>query len=183
MGLALLGCGQDPEARVAPKGTVVKATLGTALSSQANSSGDRVVATLTEPLVAEGVTVAPAGSELRGRVTAARAAGKLKGRARLAFKLEEIVIGGQAYPLSTSAVDVSGESQTTKNTGAIAAGAGAGAAVGAIAGGKKGAVIGTAVGGGAGTAAAAIKGGEQVALPAGHVVTVELTAPLSVAGK
>jgi len=181
LALPLFGCKEKAAAPpvVVPTGTVLSVTLKSGLSSETSREGDLVVATLIEPLTAAGITVAPAGTELRGRVTAGRAAGKLKGRARLAFRLEEIVLGGKTLSISARAVDLSGGSQTKKNTVAIGGAAGAGAVVGAIAGGKKGAAIGAAVGAAAGTGAAAIKGGDQVVLPAGQPVSVELTAALS----
>jgi len=164
---------------IVPKGTVLTVNLGTSLSSETSRVGDLVVVTLMEPLSQDGVTVAPAGTELRGRVTATREAGKLKGRSRLAFELNEIVVGGRRLPISAAAVDLSGASQKKKNIVAIGGGTGVGAAVGAIAGGKKGAAIGAAVGAGVGTGAAALKGGEQITLAAGQTVSVELTAPFS----
>jgi hypothetical protein len=70
---------------------------------------------------------------------------------------------------------------TKKNdAGKIAAGAGAGAIIGAIAGGKKGAVVGTVVGGGAGTGVVLATRGDEVTLAAGTSLTTTLTRPLVV---
>ena len=63
----------------------------------------------------------------------------------------------------------------------IGGGAGAGALIGALAGGGKGAAIGALVGGGAGTAGSAYTGNRDVTLPAESVVSFKLEAPLQVA--
>ena len=62
----------------------------------------------------------------------------------------------------------------------IGGGAGAGALIGALAGGGKGAAIGALVGGGAGTAGSAYTGNRDVTLPAESAVSFKLEAPLQV---
>ena len=70
---------------VIPEGTTLHLTLENSLSSATNSSGDAVLAKLTEDVSVGGKLVAAAGSEVRGRVTTSIRSGKTKGRARLAF--------------------------------------------------------------------------------------------------
>jgi hypothetical protein len=62
----------------------------------------------------------------------------------------------------------------------IGGGAGAGALIGALAGGGKGAAIGALVGGGAGTAGSAYTGNRDIVLPAESALTFKLEAPLEV---
>jgi hypothetical protein len=60
----------------------------------------------------------------------------------------------------------------------IGGGAGAGALIGALAGGGKGAAIGALVGGGAGTAGAGLTGNREITLPAESAVSFKLTQSL-----
>jgi hypothetical protein len=60
----------------------------------------------------------------------------------------------------------------------IGGGAGAGALIGALAGGGKGAAIGALVGGGAGTAGSAYTGNGDVTLPAESAVSFRLESAL-----
>ena len=62
----------------------------------------------------------------------------------------------------------------------IGIGAGAGALVGGLLGGKKGAGLGTVVGGGAGTTMVLTGGGDEVELGVGHKVNVRLQDPIVV---
>ena len=66
-----------PAPVVLPEGTAVPVVLETSLSSASNSSGDTVVARVSEDVVVSGRVVVPAQSEVRGRVTAAVRSGKV----------------------------------------------------------------------------------------------------------
>ncbi|HEY2117140.1 MAG TPA: hypothetical protein VGJ51_18720, partial [Candidatus Angelobacter sp.] len=59
-------------------------------------------------------------------------------------------------------------------------GAGAGALIGALAGGGKGAAIGAISGAGAGTAGAAFTGNKEITLPAETALTFKLKQPIEV---
>jgi hypothetical protein len=62
----------------------------------------------------------------------------------------------------------------------IGGGAGAGALIGALAGGGKGAAIGALAGGGAGTAGAAFTGNKNIVLPAESALSFKLTEAVEV---
>ena len=62
----------------------------------------------------------------------------------------------------------------------VGGGAGAGALIGALAGGGKGAAIGALAGGGAGTAGAAFTGNKDLTLPAESAVSFKLLQPIEV---
>ena len=70
--------------------------------------------------------------------------------------------------------------ETLEHTAKIAIPAAAGAIIGGIADGKKGAAIGTAVGGGAGTGVVLATRGQEVRLGRGAAVSVKLLRPLTV---
>ncbi len=164
-----------PAPLVLPEGTPLPLVLQTALASDTSHPGDLVVATLASDVRVGEKVVLSAGSELRGKVTAAVPAGHLKGAARLAFDFDRVVRKGHEHAIQTSAVDLSGPGQKKRDIELIGGGAGAGAIIGAIAGGKKGAAIGTVLGAGAGTGAAATTRGKDVEVHAGGRWTVTLS--------
>jgi hypothetical protein len=163
-----------------PAGTPLSVALTSGVSSNGSSVEDAVSATLQRPIVIDGLTVVSSGAAVSGYVTEATRAGRVKGRARVAFRLTSLRAGEARYEIRTSAI--AREAQATKKEDAvkIGIGAGAGAVVGAIAGGKKGAAIGTAVGAGGGTGVVLATRGEEVSFSGGSVVTTQLTAPVTV---
>ena len=119
--------------------------------------------------------VVPAGSEVRGRVTAAVPSGRVKTRARLAFDFDTLVLEGKEHSIGTGTVDITAGDTHKKDAATIGIGAGAGAIVGAIVDGKKGAGIGALIGGATGTGVVLTNTGKEVELGAGTHVTVKLT--------
>lgn len=165
-----------PRPVVIPEGTTLHLTLENSLSSATSSSGDAVLAKLTEHVSVGGKVVVAAGSEVRGRVTTSIRSGKTKGRARLAFSFDSLMVKGVARDIASVAIDVSAEPGKKKDAVIIGGGAGAGALLGAIIGGGKGAAIGAGVGAAAGTGAVLTTRGKEVEFPAGTPVHVDLTA-------
>lgn len=163
-----------PASITLPEGAAFSLILETAISSAKSTSGDLVVAKLAEDVrVGERVAV-PAGSEIRGRVTAAAPSGHVKGRARLAFDFDTLVLEGREHSIGTRAVDITAANTHKKDAATIGIGAGAGAIIGAIVDGKKGAGIGALIGGATGTGVVLTNTGKEVELGAGTRVTVRL---------
>ena len=164
-----------PDPITIPEGTMFALVLDTAISSETSRAGDRVVAKLGEDVrVGEKVFV-PAGSGVRGLVTAAVPSGRVKTRARLAFDFDTLVLQGKEHSIGTRAVDVTAGDTHKKDAATIGIGAGAGAVVGAIVDGKKGAGIGALIGGAAGTGVVLTNTGKEIELGSGTRVTVKLT--------
>ncbi len=157
-----------------PAGTVVKVELDTALASNTSSVEDRVLGRAREPVIVGSRIVIPAGSGIVGTVTSARRSGKVKGRARLAFRFSQIHVDGTTYDVKTRLVSYEAKGTAKQDAVKIGAGAAAGAVIGAIAGGGKGAAVGSAVGGGAGTAVVLMTPGKEVSLPSGTPVSVNV---------
>jgi hypothetical protein len=164
-----------PDPVTIPEGATLPLVLETAMSSATSQAGDRVVARLAEDVRVGEKVVVPAGSEVRGRVTAAVPSGKVKTRARLAFDFETLVLDGKGHAIGASAIDITARDTHKKDAATIGIGAGAGAIVGAIANGGKGAAIGTLIGGAAGTGVVLTNTGKEVQLGSGTRVTVRLT--------
>ena len=164
-----------PAPVVVPEGATLSLVLETSMSSETSRAGDRVVAKLAEDVRVGETVVVPAGSEIRGRVTQAVPSGRVKTRARLAFDFDTLVLHGKEHAIGTRAIDITAGDTHKKDAVTIGIGAGAGAIVGAIAKGGKGAAIGTLIGGAAGTGVVLANTGKEVELAAGSRMTVKLT--------
>ena len=130
---------------VIPSGTLLKVSLIDALNSDTSSAGDRFLASL-----------------VRGRVIEAEGSGRVKGRASIRLALTDIVQGDRMVAIITDPLNATADSSTTRDAEIIAGGAGVGAVIGAVAGGKKGAGIGAVTGGGAGTGVVLATKGKEV---------------------
>lgn len=172
----------EPEYRevTVPSGTTLPLELETAIASDTSQAEDAVRARLRRPLIVGGMTVAPAGTPVTGIVTAVEQAGKVKGRARLAFRFTSLRVDDERYDIRTSAFSQRARATKRKDAAKIGVPAAGGAIIGGIIGGKKGAAIGGAAGGGAGTAVVLSTRGEEVRLPAGTSLSVQLLQPLAI---
>ncbi len=167
--------GLVPDSVTVPAGTAVSVRLQSTLSSASNRAGDHFAATLDEPIVVDGRTIAPRGAAVSGRVVAARPSGRLHNSGYLRLALTSIVIEGKPVPIQSSSIFSSGGAHKKRNAVLIGGGAGTGAVIGALAGGGKGALIGAAVGAGAGTAGAAATGKKDVTFATERRLTFRLT--------
>ena len=159
---------------------MLETRLDTAVASDASSVEQPIQATLTETLVADGITVAPAGSTLLGAVTAVRESGRVRGRAELALRFTRLRTDAVTYDIRTAPMRWVAEATKGEDAVKVGIGAAAGAVVGAIAGGTKGAAVGSAVGAGGGSAVVLATRGEEIRLGSGTRLQVKLTEPLSV---
>ena len=164
-----------PDPITIPEGATLPLVLETALSSATSQTGDRVVARLAEDVRVGEKVVVPAGSEVRGLVTAVASSGRVKGDAHLAFDFNTLVLKSKEHPIATRPVDITADDSHKRDAAIIGGGAGAGAIIGAIAKGGKGAAIGAIIGGAAGTGVVLTNKGKEVELGTGSHVTVRLT--------
>ncbi len=147
------------------------------LSTKTMKSGDVFSAILEAPIAVGDWVVAPAGARVDGRIVEADKGGRLKGRANLSVELTSLTIAdGRKIEIVTSPISSEAASSKASDAKKVGIGAGAGAAVGAIAGGGQGAAIGALVGGGAG---AALRG-EAAEIPAETVMAFELRSPVTI---
>lgn len=128
-------------------GTYVTVRLNEILSSDRSQPGDAFTATLTKPIVVDGVVVAARGQNVTGRVTEAKRAGRVAGTSRLGIQLVELpVVDGQQMPIQSELLTRNGTTSTGRDAGAIAATTGVGAAIGAGVNGGVGAGVGAGAG-------------------------------------
>ena len=137
-----------------------------------------VRASIARDVNVNGVVAIPVGSVAQGTVTNAEPSGKVQGRARLAFRFDEVQVERERHEISTETVSYEAEGTKADDAKKVGIGAGAGALIGGLLGGKGGAGTGAVVGGGAGTAMVLTTGGDEVELRPGTSVDVTLTQPL-----
>src|SRR5260221_6314986 len=124
-----------------PENTAIHVTLDQAVSSNRSNPGDHFEATVSEPVVIDGKTVIPAGTQAEGLVVDAHKSGRLIGRARLQLALQSVAVEGQDYDVRTVSKARIGRNHKERNWLWIGGGAGGGPANWAFAGGGQGACV------------------------------------------
>jgi hypothetical protein len=161
-------------------GTTFSATLQTPIATNKNQVGDAVTLQTTDPIMVSGKTVVPTGSVIHGEVTHVRDAGRLKGASELTLRFTELEFpNGKTYPIEAEPYRAVIKGDGKETAAEIGGGAAVGSIIGGVLGGKSGALKGAAIGGAAGTGMAAATKGDQIVLPAGRTLDVQLAAPLT----
>lgn len=162
--------------RPVQQGTRMEVRLEQSLSSRSARLEDRVEGAVNVPVRdASGRVAIPAGSRVVGTVTRVQRADRPLHGGELELVFDSVYVGNTRMDLRGRVVgfeDVNNDGRTAKRTGI---GAALGGVLGGILGGTKGALIGIAIGGGGGF----VSSKDDVDLPAGTVVTVELDRSLS----
>jgi hypothetical protein len=175
---------REPEYRelTLPAGTTLSVELASAVASDTSQVEDPVRGRLRAAIRVDGFQALPVGTAVVGHVTSAQPSAKVKGRASVAFRFDEIDLPGQGArePISTATWSRVAPATRKKDATKVGIGAGAGAVIGGILGGGSGAAKGAAIGGGAGAGMVLSTRGDEVRIPAGTPVTIKLTAPLTV---
>lgn len=173
-----------PEYRdiVVPAGTVLSVELRSRVASDASHVEDAISGRLRRPIVIKGLTAVPAGTALSGHVTDVDRSGRVKGRARVAFRFNQLDLpgAGNRLPIRTSVVARMAPATKKADAAKIGGGAAAGAVIGAIVGGGDGAAKGAAIGGAGGTGVVLATRGKEVRLAPGTPVSVRLLQPITI---
>ena len=160
-----------------PVGTEIDVRLQQTLNSGTSQVEDRFEATTLVDVGAGGRVVIPAGSLMRGVITAVEPATRTNRTARLTVSFDQVTVNGQAYPIRGTVTQAIEGEGIKGETARIGTGAGVGAIIGGILGGVKGALAGILIGGG-GTIAATE--GKEVQIPQGSVLRVRLDSPAQI---
>ena len=150
-----------------PSGTEVEVRLMDELTTENAEPGDTFTATLMRSVVVNGRRVVARDTTVQGRVVEAVSSGRLKRPASITLELTH---AGQRT-LVTEPLTLDGKSHKGRNVALIGGGAGAGAILGGVAGGKKASIIGGLIGAGAGTATAYMTGKNELVLPVEMALT------------
>jgi hypothetical protein len=176
---AAVGVPQYREVTI-PAGTTLRLELTSSVASDSSKVEDAVRAELRQPITVDGREVVPVGADVVGHVTAVERSGRVKGRARVAFRFDSMSVNGDDYEINTAGVARQAEATKGEDATKIGIGAGAGAAIGALLGGGDGAAKGAAIGGAGGTGVVLATRGREVRLGPGANVNTRLTSPLVV---
>ena len=143
--------------------------------------GDPIRAAVSNNISENGRVVIPAGSVVTFRVTAIGPATSRGEKGTLGITAESVMIGGKSYAIHGTAADYDFEMKARSvNAGDVltaAGGAGIGAIIGHVIGGKTGTIIGAIGGGAIGTAQAAKNADRDIIVHAGTSVTLVLLEP------
>jgi hypothetical protein len=159
-----------------PAGTAVPITLLAQVDSEHNEVGQSWTGRVTRDVVVGGQVVIPAGAAVSGVVVAMDEGDRNEGNGSISLEARSIETTSGTRSIASAPVS-GGHSYADQSFPAkeTAIGAGAGAAIGAIVGGKKGAAIGAAAGGMGGAAMGSARADYEVAMPAGTDLTIRIT--------
>jgi len=160
-----------------PVGTEIDIRLQNSLNSGTAQVEDRFEGTTVADLSVDGRVAIPAGSVVRGVVTAVEAGTRTNRTSRMTVSFDQITVNGRSYPIRGTVTQAIEGEGIRGEAGRTAAGAGVGAIIGGILGGFRGALAGILIGGG-GTIAATE--GKEVELPQGSVLRVRMDSPVQI---
>jgi hypothetical protein len=160
-----------------PAGTEIDVRLMNTLDSGTAQVEDRFEATTLVDLTVDGRVLVPAGSVMRGVVTAVEPATRTNRTAKMTVSFDQLTVNGRAYPIRATVTQAIQGEGIKGEAGRIGAGAGVGAIIGGILGGFKGALAGILIGGG-GTIAATE--GKEVEVPQGTVLRTRFDSPVQI---
>ena len=183
----------SPKRIEVPVGTHIPLVLHNAISTRSARPGDPVYFETLFPVLIDGHVVIPAGSYVSGEVTESKRAGRVKGRAELMVKLTTMILPN-TYMVNLNAVPsntgtgggetvnnegkVVGDTDKASDVGTVMKTTGAGAGIGAIAGGAKGAGIGAGIGAVGGLATVLLSRGPDAELPRGSTLDAVVDRPI-----
>jgi hypothetical protein len=170
--------GQTPGRITLPAGTEIAARTVDRIDSKKTDKFREYRASLDDPIVVDGVTVAPENTSAILRVTDFKNP-HLSGHPTLSLALIAVMIDGRRINLETGSLESRAGTRSKRTAIGVGAGAGAGAAIGAVAGGAAGAAVGAGIGAAAGTAGAALTG-KGVEIPSETRFTYKLAQPVEI---
>ncbi len=164
-----------------PQGTPVTVSLEDHLSTDASHAGDGFKATVIAPVEVDGYVAIPAGSEVRGHVIAAQAAGHISGHGRLQLYYDDVKVGSSRIPLDTRGEVLASGSNARRSATYIGGGALLGGLIGGVAGHSGGSAAGGALlGAAAGTGVSAASRRPEIVLTPGARLQFRLDHDLTV---
>ncbi len=161
-----------------PAGTQIVVRLIDPVDSERDRLGQTYRASIDQPVVVNGQTAIPRGSDVIATLIDAQKSGKIEGRTILTLDLKSITVNGRTYDIVTTGVPEASGSRGARSGKVIGGTAALGAIIGGIAGGGRGAAIGAGSGAAVGTAAEVATSGQKVKVPAETRITFTLQNPI-----
>ena len=168
-----------PAPIVIPAGTTISIRTIEPLGSKISQSGQEFSATLAESIIIHGKTAISKGASIQGTVVAAKMKGRIKGEGQLALALNNIVLNGNNYNITTNVLDSTIKGKGKRTLAMTGGGAGGGALIGLFAGGGKGAGIGALAGAGVGFVGDVMTGNKQIVIPSESILNFDLQSSLT----
>lgn len=186
----------DPERLILPAGTQIPLVLQNTINTRNARKGDRIYFETTFPIVHNGKTIIPVGSYIRGTITQAKRPGRIKGRAQIHLRFDDLTLpNGYVVKLNASLANagtpggeevnrteggIKGEGTKGKDAGTILTTTGTGSVIGGLStASRAGAATGSLIGAAAGLATVLFTRGKELVLPRGTTVEISLDRPLS----
>jgi hypothetical protein len=185
-GDAQTAAAQPPQPAAQPAGVQIPAPtrlvvrMIDAIDSKTATEGQTFAASLDQPVIVNGQTVLPAGTDATVKLVQAQQSGAFTGKTELTVSLWSLTVNGKLVEINTQNITEASDSRGAK-TAKVAGGAAAvGAVIGAVAGGGKGAAIGAGAGAAAGAGVQAATKGERVKIPSETRLTFTLEKPVTI---
>ena len=188
-----------PPAFVVDTGTRVPLSMINSVSTRNAAEGDRIYLETVFPILANGKVVIPPGSYVAGTVTSVKRPGRVKGRGELYVRFDSLTLpngvtrdfrsrmgsldGRATEEFNKDEGTIKSEGNKSGDARTVAEGAGAGAAIGGLAGAAAGhGIMGAGIGGAAGVAAGLVgvllTRGPEAMLAKGTTLDMVLDRPL-----
>ena len=162
-------------------GTTLNVRINEPLSSDHNQAGDLFSATLTQPVIVQGIVVARYGQTAAGQVVEAKKAGRVSGVSRLGITLTNLtLVDGQTVPIQSQLLVRKGPTSKGRDAATIASTTGIGAAIGAAADWGTGAAIGAGAGAAAGVISVLLTRGYPTVIGPETLLTFQVTSRVTV---
>ncbi len=178
-------------ANTLPEGTVIVTEMMTKLSSKTAQAGDRLRAKVITPVTVNRNVLIPAGSLIEGQVQDVVRAKSRRRSGMIEISFDRLRIGKDVYPIEATLAPVAAgddkrldsDRRLTRSSGGVkrtaafvGGGAGAGAAIGYVAG---SALFGAGIGAGVGVAALLLAKGKEAEVATGMQIGAELLTPIT----
>lgn len=161
-----------PQVVTVPAGTFILVRMTQAVDSSRHRVGHKFTAKLEADLVANNQVAAERGSNVYGRLTEAKQAGRVVGKSELTLELTGIMVNNQIKPVVTSEVKAVSSQGSGRSTARRTAG---GAVIGGAIGGKDGARTGAGIGAGV----SILTRGSSINIPSGTLLEFRLASPFT----
>jgi hypothetical protein len=172
--------GLPPQVTIRP-GTFIMVRTDQPLSSDRNQEGDVFSATLTQPVVVDGIVVAQRGQTVMGRVAEAKKAGRASGVSHLSLQLTGLTLAdGTQANIQSQMITRNGQTSVGNDVATVGTTTVVGAAIGAAADWGRGAAIGAGAGAVAGLAGVLLTRGHPTVVYPETPMTFRIDTPVTV---